>query len=141
MQQFVQIIASGFVGFIGGAAALWTQQRFAWLPQKRIELRRAVFDEAMNALARYQIDALDVKLQKAVEATGAQQPYVELRPETKVTMERARLQVHAFFPVATFEAFTRALNADVRINNIPNADFTEKSSTALKLMATDIGLW
>jgi hypothetical protein len=139
--QIVLLIASGFIGFLGGTAALLAQQHLAWIPQKRIELRRAVFDEAVSALAMYEVDALDVELQSNPQTHDGIHPAPVLRLETKIKMERVRAQVQAFFPAATFEAFTQALNAPVNLKNIPNTDFAEKTSRALKLMAADIGLW
>jgi hypothetical protein len=63
LESILQTIVSGIVGFAGGAGALWAQQHFAWKPQKRVELRNKVFDEAMNALASYETEALDARLQ------------------------------------------------------------------------------
>jgi len=140
VQAAVQVILGGFVGFVGGIGAVWAQQYIAWRPQKRIELRRAVFDEALNALAMYEVDALDPALQAKSAAANGMRLHVELRLETKVQMQRARSQVQAFFPEATFEAFREALDAMVGLNYIPNTEFTEKSTKALKLMAVDIGL-
>jgi hypothetical protein len=139
--QVFQTLIAGVVGFLGGMVALWAQQHIAWRPQKRIELRRAVFDEALNALAMYEVDALDPALQANPPTANGIRPVVVLRLETKVQMQRARSQVQAFFPEATFEAFREALHANVRLDNIPNTEFTEKTAKALKLMARDIGLF
>jgi hypothetical protein len=140
--SLLQTIVAGLVGFVGGLAALWAQQRFAWKPQKRTELRSKIFDQAVHALARYETDALDLALQEKWQEYSSQgeRPHVVLQPETRVALEKARLQVRAFFPTETFNAFDAALRADVRVSNIPNRDFTEKSDNAMKLMAKDLGL-
>jgi hypothetical protein len=142
LESILQPIVAGLVGFVGGAGALWAQQRFAWRPQKRTELRNKVFDEAMHALAMYETDALDAALQdKWQEYSGkGLRPHVVLRVETRVLLQRTRSQVQALFPPKTFEAFDAALRADVRLDNIPNADFADKSQKAFKLMALDLGL-
>ena len=132
------VIASAIIGFIGGAAALWAQQHILWRPQKRIELRRATFDQAVDALARYEVDALDAEFQNTEREK--QQLRVAIRLETRVLMQRARLQVEAFFPKATSDAYKAALNAIIRIDNTPNSEFTERSVIAIKMMAADIGL-
>jgi hypothetical protein len=88
---------------------------------------------------RYQVDALDTALREG-PPPGVMRPRVVLRVETRVQMERARSLVRAFFPEATFEAFRQAIDADVGLHNIPNIDFDDKATKAIKLMATDIGI-
>lgn len=134
------IIGTAIVGFIGGAAALWAQQRILWKPQKRIELRRTVFDQALDALARYEVDALDAELQKANRAKEGERLAVDIRLETRVLMQRARLQVEAFFPRTTSDAYKAALHSPVSVDRIPNTEFTQRSVAAVKMMAADIGL-
>lgn len=138
--DLTSIIGSALLGFIGGAAALWAQHRILWKPQKRIELRRAVFDQALDALARYEVDALDVELQRANRAKEGERLAVDVRLETRILMQRARLQVEAFFPKPTSDAYKAALHAVVSLDRIPNAQFTERSVAAVKMMAADIGL-
>jgi hypothetical protein len=136
----LQYISQGFVGFVGGLAALWAHQYFAWKPQKRIELRRAAFDEARTALAMYEVDAVDVELQANPQTHNGRRSIPVLRVETRVQMQKARSLVQAFFPNTTFDAFKDALQAQVSLENIPYHDFTEKTAKALKLMADDVGL-
>ena len=140
LQTLSQTIISAVVGFAGGIGAVWAQQYFAWRPQRRIELRRTTFDEAVNALAMYQVDALDTALQGSPQPGTMRRLDVVLRVETRVQMQRARSLVRACFPEATFEAFRQAIDADVGIHNIPNTDFDDKATKAIKLMATDIGI-
>jgi len=138
--DLASIIGSAIIGFVGGAAALWAQHRILWKPQKRIELRRAIFDQALDALARYEVDALDVELQRANRAKEGERLAVDVRLETRVLMQRARLQVEAFFPKPTSDAYKAALHAVVSIDRIPNTEFTERSVAAVRTMAVDIGL-
>lgn len=134
------IIGSAIIGFIGGAAALWAQQHILWKPQKRIELRRTTFDQAVDALARYEVDALDAEFQKAEREKPGDHLKVAIRLETRIVMQRARLQVEAFFPKATSDAYKSALHAIVSLDTIPNSEFTERTVTAINKMAADIGL-
>jgi hypothetical protein len=134
------IIGSTIVGFVGGVAALWAQQHVQWKPQKRIEVRRAVFDQALDALARYEVDALDADFQKSERNKPGDHLKVAIRVETRVLMQRARLQVEAFFPKATSDEYKAALHAIVSLDTIPNTQFTERSVAAIKMMAADIGL-
>lgn len=138
----IQTIVAGVVGFVGGVAALWAQQRFAWRPQKRTELRNKVFDHAITALAMYETDALDAALQaNSAQYSGlGLAPHVVTRPETRVALEKARLQVQAFFPAATFAAFEKALKTNVSLNNIPNTAYYQNADNAIKVMAKDLGL-
>lgn len=142
IQSFIQPIISLLIGFVGGAGALWLQQRFAWKPQKRIELRNKVFDDAMQALAMYEVDACDAALQENWKTYSGQglRPHVVLRIETRILMQRSLLQVKAFFSPETSEAFDAALRADVSLTNIPNSDFAQKSDKAIRLMAKDLGV-
>ena len=55
-------------------------------------------------------------------------------------MQRARLEVEAFFPKSTSDAYKLALHAVVSLDRNPNTEFTEKSVAAVKMMAADIGL-
>jgi hypothetical protein len=142
LNAFLQHSFSALIGFLGGLGALWAQHHFAWVPRKRIELRSKIFDDAMNALAMYETDALDAALQANSQAYsgGGLSPHVVLRLETRLLLERTRLQVNAFFPPSTAEAYDAALRADVSLKNIPNRDFAEKSDRAFKLMAKDLRL-
>jgi hypothetical protein len=143
MIALLQTILAGIVGFVGGCAALWAQQRFAWKPQKRIELRNKVFDDAMNALAMFESDALDSRLQatKGDHAGSGYVPTTIFRTETRVAMQKSLLQVRAFFSPEASSAFDTALRANVRLDNIPhNDDFAAKADRAVKLMAQEVGL-
>jgi hypothetical protein len=115
----LSVIGSAILGFFGGAAALWAQHRILWKPQKRIELRRAIFDEAVKALAHYEVDALDVDLQDANRIREGERLAVEIRLETRVLMQRTRLQVEAFFPTSTSDAYKAALHAPIGIRHNP----------------------
>ncbi|HEV8695152.1 MAG TPA: hypothetical protein VGQ93_13360 [Lysobacter sp.] len=132
------VIGSAIIGFFGGAAALWAQQHILWRPQKCIEIRRAVFEQAVDALARYEVDALDVEFQNTDREK--QKLSAAIRLETRVLMQRARLQVEAFFPEATSNAYKAVLHAKIGMDNVPNSEFTERSVIAIKMMAADIGL-
>jgi hypothetical protein len=128
------LLGSALIGLAGGIGALLAQHYLAWIPQKRTELRRAAFDEAVDALAMYQVDVLDAELQ----TPKRDQP--ELRLATRIKMQRSRALVHAFFPAATSEAVNQALDAPISRNNIPHTDFGEKTARPLRLMAQDLGL-
>jgi len=48
---------SGVLGaVIGGAIVAWFNYQYLWKSQKELEQMRSVFDDAMEALARYEID-------------------------------------------------------------------------------------
>jgi hypothetical protein len=55
-------------------------------------------------------------------------------------MQKSLLQAKAYFPDDTFQVFESALHCDVRLSNIPNADFSTKSQTAISMMARDVGV-
>jgi len=101
-----------------------------------MELLRKAFDDAVNALAMYEQDAYDPRLQAPPDG---RRRHIEFRVETGVQMQRARSLVQAFFPEQIFEAFKNALDAtDVGV--VPNTDFAQKRVRALQLMAEYIGL-
>src|SRR5713101_2860103 len=131
------IIGSATIGFIGGAAALWAQQHILWKPQKRIELRRTTFDQAVDALARYEVDALDAEFQKTEREKPGDRLKVAIRLETRILMQRARLQVEAFFPKETSDAYKAALHTIVNLDTIPNSEFTDRAVTAIRMMAAN----
>lgn len=141
MPSIEEIIINTIAGGAGGAVALWVQQRFVWRPQKRTELRNKVFDDAMTALAMYESDALDAKLQsdKATEYSGTGYvPHTALRKETWVALQKSQLQVKAFFSQDAFAAYSLASRADIRIGN--HDGFADKSDRAINLMAKELGL-
>lgn len=141
MLALLQNILAGVVGFVGGCAALWAQQRFAWKPQKRLELRNRVFEDAMTALAMFESDALDAKLQATKFDYKDLVPHVIFRTETRVAMQKTQMQVKAFFSDEAFQAFKTAINANVRLDNIPhNDDYAAKADKAIKLIAKEVGL-
>jgi hypothetical protein len=63
MEAVIQTVFAALVGFIGGVGALLAQQRLVWRPQKRTELRYKALEDAIQALAMYEADALDAALQ------------------------------------------------------------------------------
>lgn len=131
MNALLQTLLSGVVGFVDGVAALWAQQRFVWRPQKRTELRNKVFDDAMTALAMYESDALDAKLQggKQAEYSGTGYiPHIACRRETWIALQKSLLQVKSFFSEEAFAAYSLATRADIQLSNIPhNNGFADKS--------------
>jgi len=129
----IQTIVSMLAGFVGGIGAAWAQHWFAWRPQSRMELLRKAFDEAVSALAMYEADAYDPRLQED------RRRFIEFRKETGVQMQRARALVQAFFSEQAFIAFCEALDA-TDVASVPNSDFTAKRTRALQLMANYVGL-
>jgi hypothetical protein len=142
MEAVLQTVFAALVGFIGGAGALLAQQRLLWRPQKRTELRYKALEDAIQALAMYEADALDAALQDKWQEYSGQglRPHIVLRSETRVSMQKSLLQAKAYFPDDTFQVFDAALRCDVRLSNIPNTDFSTKSQTAISMMARDVGV-
>jgi len=139
--QFLQIVAGGLVaGILSPLLLSFLQQRVIWRAQKNTEIKIKVFDEAMQALAMYEADALDVELQANVPSGGGLRPITHFRQETKNQIQKSLALVEAFFNEQTFGAYSEALSSGVSLNTIPNKQHTDRRTRAIRLMADELGL-
>jgi hypothetical protein len=136
----ISFLTSLLSGFIAGFIAPYVYQQFIWKDQKRIELKRAAFDEAVDALALHEVDALSPRVQaEAVEHEGLRRK-VEIREETLVRMQRARYLIRAFYSQETSTAFSKALDTMVSLETNPSPDYQNNAVAAINLMASELDL-
>ncbi|MFA9475231.1 MAG: hypothetical protein ACERJ2_11795 [Filomicrobium sp.] len=116
---------SGVLGaVIGGAIVAWFNYQYIWKSQKKLEQMRSVFDDAMEALARYEIDVQNKDLQ-------------DLRPETKLAQAKALALVPAFFPEAS-DAYRHVFDAGHKLRAMIDDSYYEKVNEAVSLMAKEL---
>lgn len=58
---------------------LWLQNNIIWRMQKKFEIKYRVFDETIEALSLFAVDALDLKLQAMKETIGELQRATHFR--------------------------------------------------------------
>ncbi len=116
---------SGVLGaVIGGAIVAWFNYQYIWKSQKNLEQMRSVFDDAMEALARYEIDVQNKDLQ-------------DLRPETKLAQAKALALVPAFFPESS-DAYRHVFDAGHKLRAMIDDSYYEKVNEAVRLMANEL---
>jgi len=134
-------IISGIIGGIISPFVLaFLQQYIIWQPQKRLELKQTAFDEAVQALAMYEADALDIEVQANKPSVEGLTPQTHFRPETKNQIQKALALVEAFFNQDTFSAFSSALSSGLSVASIPNVEHSKRRTKALQCMAKELEL-
>jgi hypothetical protein len=134
------IIAGMISGLMSPLILSWLKHKFIWKAQKRNEIKMAAFTDTLTALGSLERDALDAELQLNKKDYKGSMRLVELRPETIILMEKSRGMVRAFYSEATFNKVDKALREKVSIENVPNGEFDERRTTAIKAMAEELGI-
>ena len=125
METFFVALGSAFLGGILSPLLLaLLQHHFIWRAQKTTEARKAVFDEAVKAIAMFEADTL-------------KQP-MTIRQETTDQMQKALALVEAFFSPKAFNAVTQYTKRNP--SKGPSAEQNQLRTTAIKGMATELGL-
>jgi len=125
MQTFLIALGSAVLGGIISPLLLaLLQHHFIWRAQRTTEARKAVFDEAIKAIAMLEADML-----KAAPA---------VRQETTDQVQKALALVEAFFSRDAFDALTEYLKRD--LSKGPSANLNQLRTTAIKKMAAELGL-
>ena len=141
MDEFFKILATGLIaGIVSPILLSFLQQRIVWRVQKQIEIKTKAFDEAMQALAMYEADALDVEFQANKPSGVGVQPRTHFRQETIHQIQKSLALIEAFFNEETFIAFSEALSSGVTLETIPNERHSERRTKAIRLMADELGL-
>jgi hypothetical protein len=116
---------SGVLGaVIGGAIVAWFNYQYIWKSQKKLELMRSVFDDAMQALALYEVDVQNKDLQ-------------DLRPETRIAQAKALALVPAFFPEGS-DAYRHVFDAGQKLRAMIDDSYYKKVDEAVRLMANEL---
>ena len=116
---------SGLLGaVIGGVIVAWFNYLYLWKSAKKIEQMRAVFDDAMKALALYEVDVQNRDLD-------------DLSPETKLAKAKALALVPAFFPRAS-DAFRHVFDVGQKLRATIDEGYHERVNEAVALMANEL---
>jgi hypothetical protein len=125
MQTFLVALGSSFLGGIISPLLLsWLQHQYIWRAQKTAEARKAVFDDAIKAIAMFEADVL-----KRLET---------IRQETADQMQKALALVEAFFSQEAFEALTQYTKRD--LSRGPTAELNQLRTNAIKKLTNELGL-
>ncbi len=134
-------IIGGLIGGIISPLILAVLKHFVvWRSEKRLELKGRIFDEAVSALAKRAVDALDLQLQSSKQSAGDLVRETEYRSETLELIERSRSQVRAFFQSEAADQFDKAANCKLSLDNIPNTEFEAARTEAISLLASELGV-
>ena len=116
---------SGLLGaVIGGAIVAWFNYQYIWKSQKKLELMRSVFDDAMEALALYEVDVQNKDLQ-------------DLQPETRLAQAKALALVPAFFPEAS-DAYRHVFDSGQKLRAMIDDSYYKRVDEAVRLMANEL---
>ena len=128
-QIWVPILIALPSGFVAAYFSPFFSAKFArrnWQQQKMFELKYEVFQGAVNALAAWMTDALDVKLQNSKEKYKGASRLVEMRPETSQALSKYQGMLQAFFSPDVAKNFDEAIRAEISIETVPNPEFEKK---------------
>jgi len=82
-----------------------------WLAQRRLEMKMAIFSDAVKALSFFEVDVGDRELQKQhYNMGGKKRLYPFLRDETLALTGRCTGLVNAFFSLESSLPFNNAIN-------------------------------
>ena len=107
-----------------GSIVAWFNYQYIWKSQKKLELMRSVFDDAMHALALYEVDVQNNDLQ-------------DLRPETRIAQAKALALVPSFFPEAS-DAYRHVFDAGQKLRAMIDDNYYKKVDEAVRLMANEL---
>ncbi|MGI9521962.1 MAG: hypothetical protein ACR2PG_09975 [Hyphomicrobiaceae bacterium] len=116
-----------FAGLVAGVIVAWFNYQYIWRSHLQAELQRSVFDDAMKALARYEVDVQDEDLQ-------------DLRPETKLARAKALAVVPGFFSKEAADAYKHVFDIEPQTSLRAKLDqsYFEKLETAVRLLAKEL---
>ncbi len=138
--MFDAIAAAVVASLMSPVVVLWLQHRYVWRPQRRLEMKHAVFKDAVRALSLWSRDAMDPGLQADKPSHGGSQRLTELTPETGELLERSKHMVRAFFSSEAYSDYEDTLRSHIAMDNVPNEDFEEKATKAIVAMARELGI-
>lgn len=116
---------SGLLGaVIGGVIVAWFNYLYIWKSTKKREQMRSVFDDAMKAVALYEVDVQNKELQ-------------DLTPETLLAKAKALALVPAFFPQSA-DAYRHVFDAGSKLRATIDEDYYKRVHEAVSLMAHEL---
>ncbi len=138
--MLIGLVAGILGGIISPLILSFLKHKVIWQSQKKIEIKKAAFDDAVKALSMYSTDALSPEIQNAKTDYKGVQRVVGSRIETDEMMEKSRGLVQAFFSQEAYRAFDEALRTKISINEIPNIEFESKRVRAILLLSKELGM-
>ncbi len=136
----VALTSGALSGIVSPLILSFLQHKCIWKSQKKLEVKYAVFTDAVKALSLYAADASDPGLQsKKGSYKGLERP-VELRLETVELLERSHGLVSAFFSKEASDLFNAAQKAKISIEHGEFIDFHQKQKDAIVKLSAEIGI-
>ena len=135
-------MGSFFSAVVGGLTVVLVQHFILWRYQRRMDLKKAAFEDALTALSLYETDAMDVNLQKAELSEEAKKagitPKLKLRDETNIAMAKALALTPAFFSKPTSDKFADVFSAGISLDNVPNDKYYAVLKEAMPMLAKEV---
>lgn len=135
----IAIIAGVFAAVVAPIVTDLLNRR-RWQKQKTRELKYDVFRSAVGALASWETDALDMRLQSDKATMNGSQRVVELRPTTSQALSHYHGLIAAFFSPDVAAKYDLVLKSHISLDNIPNTDFEEKRSAFIREASRELGM-
>lgn len=111
-------ICSGLLsGCISPFIVGWLSKR-----QKRFDLKYNAFNEALNAISKWEADIYDIKLQNKKESHDGISPLINIRPETRQALENAKNLIKSWFSEESNIALDAVLRSSISLKKVPNLD-------------------
>lgn len=111
-------ICSGFLsGCISPFIVSWLSKK-----QKKFDLKYNAFNETLNAISKWEADVYDIKLQNETESYDGISPLINIRPETRQALEKAKGFIKSWFSEESNIALDAVLRSNISLEKVPNLD-------------------
>lgn len=137
MSILVAIVSGIFGGIVGPFVADSLSKR-RWRSQKKFELKYTAFESALNAVAAWEADALDTKLQGEKVPHQGTVPVTNRRPETAQALEHSKGLIKTWFSETVNSKYEEVLRAHISIDTLPNTEFEEARIAFILAAATEL---
>jgi hypothetical protein len=114
------------------------QHYIVWREQQHFQTKKSVFDDAIDALALYEADAMNIELQATNVGAEGIRPITKFRDATSIEMTKALALVPVYFSAEAAQAYSSAYNAQLSPKSVPNSAYYERRGEATRLLAAEL---
>ncbi|MEJ8569697.1 hypothetical protein [Elongatibacter sediminis] len=140
---WVSILIAIVAGVFGGVLAPIVSHVLSlnrWKKEKSLDLKFNAFEGALNALAKWEADAMNPELQAQNKDFDGSRPITNLNPSTSEALEHHKGLIEALFSETVANKYKEVLHAHISIKNIPNIEFEQLRSAFVQIGAKELKL-
>ncbi len=140
---WVSILIAVIAGMSGGIVGPFVTdrlQRSRWKAQKAFDLKYDAFQGAIDAVAAWEADALDIALQKQKPVYKDSTPVVAKRETTVQALAHHECLIDALFSDSVSQKYRKLMRSHISFENVPNIDFEDNRKAFVAACALELGL-